>query len=140
MQFIGRDGTGNPNFGPDSATSTVCAAVYYTEDGKFRIPLAPGKYDVIVSHGPEYDAVFTSIDVARGKETPLATNLKRTVDTQGWVSADFHSHSSPSGDNTCSQSGRVLNLFGRAHRVCPCTELYNRITVYDPHLEHFSRL
>ena len=29
----------------------------------------------------------------------------------GWISADFHSHSSPSGDNTGSQRGRVLNIF-----------------------------
>ena len=68
-------------------------------------PLEPGEYDVIVSHGPEYDAVFTVIKIERGKDTPLAAQLKRTVDTRGWLSADFHSHSTPSGDNTSSQRG-----------------------------------
>ena len=101
------------------------------------MPLAPGEYDVIISYGPEYDAVFTNIKVARGKVTPLAAQLKRSVDTTGWFSADFHSHSTPSGDNTASQAGRVLNLLAEHIEFAPCTE-HNRITVYDPHLKTFD--
>ena len=40
----------------------------------------------------------------------LEAKLVRSVKTDGWISGDFHSHSSPSGDNTSSQLGRVLNL------------------------------
>jgi len=136
VQFRGKGSTPDPNFGPDSAIHGVRNA-YYSADGKFRTALAPGEYDVIVSYGPEYDAVFTSITVARGKDTPLSAELTRTVDTTGWISADFHSHSSPSGDNTCSQRGRVLNLLAEHIEFAPCTE-HNRITVYDPHLAHFG--
>ncbi len=67
----------------------------------------------------------------------MAAELKRTVDTQGWLSADFHSHSTPSGDNTASQRGRVLNLLAEHLEFAPCTE-HNRITVYDEHLKHFD--
>ena len=88
---------------------------------------SPGSYDVIVSYGPEYDAVFTRIDVARGKETPLEAKLVRSVKTDGWISADFHSHSSPSGDNTSSQLGRVLNLLCEHVEFAPCTE-HNRLS------------
>src|SRR5262249_40927845 len=109
VQFRGKGDTASPNFGPDSAIHGVRHA-YYTSDGKFRTALAPGEYDVIVSHGPEFEAVFNTIKVARGQESKLQAQLKRVVDTKGWLSADFHSHSSPSGDNTCSQRGRVLNL------------------------------
>ena len=49
----------------------------------FRVALTPGEYDVIVSHGPEFDAVFTSIMVAAGKETPLAAELKQHRRHQG---------------------------------------------------------
>ncbi len=136
VQFIGREGTPNPNYGPDSAIHGV-RNVYYTENGQFRVPLTPGKYDVIVSYGPEYDAIFTTLSVEAGKDAPLTASLKRTVDTTGWLSSDFHSHSTPSGDNTASQPGRVLNLLAEHIEFAPCTE-HNRITVYDPHLKAFD--
>jgi hypothetical protein len=136
VQFRGRGDTGNPNFGPDSAIHGV-RNVCYTPNGKFRTAIAPGEYDVIISHGPEFEAVFSSITVERSKESPLAVQLKRVVDTRGWLSADFHSHSTPSGDNTASQRGRVLNLLAEHLEFAPCTE-HNRITVYDAHLKHFG--
>ncbi len=136
VQFSGREGTPSPNYGPDSAIHGV-RNLYYTENGSFRAPLAPGAYDVIVSHGPEYDAVFATLKVTGGKDAALQAKLKRTVDTRGWLSADFHSHSTPSGDNTSSQRGRVLNLLTEHIEFAPCTE-HNRVTVYDPHLEHFQ--
>ena len=136
VQFRGRGETPNPNFGPDSAIHGV-QNLYYTANGKFRVALAPGEYDVIVSHGPEFDAVFTTLKVERGGDSRLSAKLIRTVDTSGWLSADFHSHSSPSGDNTASQRGRVLNLLAEHIEFAPCTE-HNRLTVYDPHLAHFQ--
>lgn len=136
VQFRGKGATPDPNFGPDSAIYGV-RNLRYTPNGQFRAALAPGQYDVIISHGPEYDAVFTTLEVQRGQESPLRAELKRTVDTTGWISADFHSHSSPSGDNTASQRGRVLNLLAEHIEFAPCTE-HNRLTVYDPHLEYFA--
>jgi hypothetical protein len=133
VQFRGRDGTPDPYFGPDSGERAIHNLVY-SESGRFTQPLPPGKYDVIVSHGPEYDAVFTTIDAVRGQRAPLAARLVRSVDTTGWVSADFHSHSSPSGDNTTSQRGRVLNLLAEHLEFAPCTE-HNRVTNYGSHLE-----
>ena len=123
--FIGRDGTKNPDFGPDSGEHAV-KNLYYSHDGRFRRELAPGSYDVIISHGPEYDAVFTRLVVNRGNETSLEGKLVRSVKTDGWISADFHSHSSPSGDNTSSQLGRVLNLLCEHIEFAPCTE-HNRL-------------
>lgn len=132
VQFIGRDGTPDPFFFPDSGEHAVHNC-YYSHDGTFRQAIAPGNYDVIVSRGPEYDAIFTQIEVNRGSQTPLTGKLVRSVDTTGWISADFHSHSSPSGDNTSSQLGRVLNLLAEHVEFAPCTE-HNRIDSYIPHL------
>jgi hypothetical protein len=136
VAFHGRDGTPSPNFGPASGEHAV-QNLYYSHTGKFRQKLAPGKYDVVISYGPEYDAIFTTIEVERGKGTSLVTALRRSVKTPGWISADFHSHSSPSGDNTSSQLGRVLNLLCEHIEFAPCTE-HNRISTYDPHLEHLG--
>ena len=136
VQFIGRDGTQSPDFGPDSGEHAV-GNLYYSHDGLFRRYLAPGAYDVIVSYGPEYDAVFTQVKVERGKESPLEAKLVRSVKTDGWISADFHSHASPSGDNTSSQFGRVLNLLCEHIEFAPCTE-HNRLSTYEPHLKRLG--
>jgi hypothetical protein len=136
VQFIGKDGTESPDFGPDSGESAI-RNVYYSHDGRFRRTLAPGSYDVIVSYGTEYDAVFTHIGVDQGKETILEAKLIRTLKTNGWISADFHSHSSPSGDNTSSQLGRVLNLLCEQIEFAPCTE-HNRLATYDPILKRLG--
>lgn len=136
VQFIGRDGTGTPDFGPDSGEHAV-KNVYYSHDGRFSRNLEPGSYDVIVSYGPEHDAVFTKLDAKRGQETALEAKLVRSVKTDGWISSDFHSHSSPSGDNTASQLGRVLNLLCEQIDFAPCTE-HNRLSTYDPHLKHLG--
>jgi hypothetical protein len=61
----------------------------------------------------------------------------RTVDTRGWVSTEYHSHSSPSGDNTSSQYGRVLNLLCEHLEFAPCTE-HQRLSTYSPHLKRLG--
>lgn len=122
-----------PYFGPDAGVSAIHNLVY-TADGRFRQEIPPGKYEVIVMCGPEYNAVTTSIDVAAGADTPLVAKLVRAVDTAGWISADFHSHASPSGDNVSSQVGRVLNLLGEHVEFAPCTE-HARVDTYDAALK-----
>jgi hypothetical protein len=136
VSFTGTGGTANPDWGPDSGDTAV-KNVYYTHTGSFKQAIAPGKYDVIVSYGPEHDAVFTSIEVPAGGDAQLEAVLKRTVHTRGWISADFHSHSSPSGDNTSSQFGRVQNLLCEQIEFAPCTE-HNRIDTYAPHLKRMK--
>jgi hypothetical protein len=136
VQFLGRDGTPNPDFGHQTGEWAV-HSVRYSEDGRFNQPLPPGKYQAIVSHGPEYDAAFVDLEVTRGSVTPLEAVLVRSVQTPGWISADFHSHSSPSGDNTSSQLGRVLNLLCEHVEFAPCTE-HNRLSTYVPHLERLK--
>jgi hypothetical protein len=138
VAFLGQDGTPDPNFGPDSAIYGV-RNLQHTPDGRFRAAMPPGKYQVVISHGPEYDAVLKTIEVEAGQTTRLEEKLPRSVDTAGWLSADFHSHSSPSGDNTASQRGRVLNLLAEHIEFAPCTE-HNRISTYVPHLEFFQAL
>ncbi len=111
--------------------------VVYSHDGRFTRSLEPGSYDVIISHGPEFDAVFTRVDVAASMSNHARGQADPQVLTDGWISTDFHSHSSPSGDNTSSQLGRVLNLLCEHIEFAPCTE-HNRLSTYDPHLAHLG--
>ena len=136
VEFREKSDGKRPYFGPDTKIYGI-ENLRYTHNGIFRQAITPGKYDVIVSHGNEYDAVFTQIDVEQGKDTSLVAQLKKSVQTDGWISGEFHSHSSPSGDNTGSQRGRVLNLLAEHIEFAPCTE-HNRVSTYQPHLRFFN--
>jgi hypothetical protein len=136
VEFRPRDPGLAVDFGPESAEFAV-KNLRYTPNGKFTQELLAGEYDVLISHGPEYDLIEQRLSVAPEKTTPLAARLVRSVDTTGWVSSDFHSHSSPSGDNTSSQLGRVLNLVCEHIEFAPCTE-HNRIDTYVPHIERLG--
>lgn len=125
--------TSSPDFGVDSQDGSVGNTVY-SIDGKFVRSVPPGTYDVVVSHGPEYDADFRQITIAKNNSLDLNVQLNHVIDTKGWVSAELHSHSSPSGDNTSSQRGRVENLVCENLEFAPCTE-HQRIESYDDHLQ-----
>ena len=133
VEFIAREGTPQPGFGPESAAYAV-KNLRYAPHGQFEQTLPAGQYQAIVSHGPEYEAVFADLTVPPGGRAELTAKLTRSVDTAGWISGDFHSHSSPSGDNTSSQLGRVLNLVAEQIEFAPCTE-HNRVSTYVPHIE-----
>lgn len=135
-EIRGKVATPSPILGPDSAEAKI-RNVIYAANGEISQSLMPGKYDLIISRGPEYDAVFKSITIAEGETLELQEVLKRTVITKGWISSDFHSHSSPSGDNTGSQLGRVANLVCEHVEYGPCTE-HNRISTYAPHIKRLG--
>ena len=125
--------TPDPVFGIDSQSGSVGNCVY-SADGTILRSIPPGSYDVLISRGPEYDVEFHEIDIQEGTQLELKSTLKRVVDTSGWVSAELHSHSSPSGDNTSDQLGRVENLLCEHLEFAPCTE-HQRIESYDDQLE-----
>lgn len=136
VQFRGQGATPDPYFAPQTAEHAV-HNLYYSHDGTFTQVLPPGKYEAIVSHGPEFDAVYAALEIRQGAATPLTAKLTRALRTDGWISADFHNHASPSGDNTSSQYGRVLNLLCEHVEYAPCTE-HNRVTTYEPHLTRLN--
>lgn len=130
VEFVARDTTQQPDFGPITGSYSV-RNLRYAPQGRFQQILPVGEYDVIISHGPEYDAIFSELVIKPAQTVELKGTLTRTVKTSGWVSADFHSHSSPSGDNTASPLGRVLNHVCEQLEFVPRTE-HNRIDTYDP--------
>lgn len=136
IDFFASEGTAQPWFGPESGDFGV-KGLRYAPLGQINETLPPGEYDVVVSHGPEHDAIFTILKITPGETTTLTGTIERVVDTTGWISSDFHSHSTPSGDNTGSQLGRVLNLVCDHIEFAPCTE-HNRIDTYQPHIDRLQ--
>jgi hypothetical protein len=123
----------HPDYGPDS-TRTFIKNCVYSVHGSMRCPLPPGKYEVVFSHGPEFNQVTKQIEIRDHATETVRIKLDRVVDTSGWVSTELHSHSSPSGDNTSDQFGRVENLLCEHLEFAPCTE-HNRVSSYVPHLQ-----
>jgi hypothetical protein len=133
VAFKGLGDTLSPYWGPPAARQAV-VNLFHSVDGRFTVPINPGSYEAIISYGPCFDVVRVPLKVEKGARVPLKATLKRAFRTPGWVSADFHSHSSPSGDNTGDQRGRVLNHICDNIEFAPCTE-HNRIDSYVPHLK-----
>ena len=126
----------HPNFGL-SSTRTFVENLVYSVHGRMHCPLEPGKYEIYFSRGPEYNSVRREVEIIAKEMQQLTVQLDRVVDTTGWVSNDLHSHSSPSGDNTSDQYGRVENLLCENVEFAPCTE-HNRIDSYTPHLQQMN--
>ena len=131
-QFNPLGDTPKPDLGPRDRAHG-CADQYHSENGSFHVPLPPGKYRVVVTHGPEYSHFAEEITLAAGQTHEIKAQLKRLVDTAGWVSADYHNHSTPSGDNVCGTDDRIINLAAEQIEFAPTTE-HNRLYDWEPHI------
>ncbi|MBK9167870.1 MAG: carboxypeptidase regulatory-like domain-containing protein [Bryobacterales bacterium] len=136
VQFLGRNGTATPYLGTDYRAAG-CDHQYHSSTGQFRQQLPPGDYLVRITRGPEYDLVEQEITVKAAEETAVNATLRRTVDTRGWVSTDFHAHSTPSGDNYCNTRDRLINFAAEHVEFAPTTE-HNRIFDWQPELDRLG--
>jgi hypothetical protein len=132
-QIIGIKGTASPNLGPPQRAHG-CMDQYHSEKGQFRVEVPPGDYRVVVTRGIEYAHHAEDVHLKAGQAVPVKAKLKHVVDTRGWISADFHNHSSPSGDNTCGTDDRVINLAAEHIEFAPTTE-HNRLYDWNPHIQ-----
>jgi hypothetical protein len=133
VQFIGLEGTPSPKLGPGDRAHG-CKDQYHSEKGNFSVALDPGKYKLIITRGIEHDHIEKTVVVPKGKYIDFGATLKRTVETPGWVSTDFHNHSTPSGDNVCATADRLINLAAEHIEFAPTTE-HNRIMDWTPYIE-----
>jgi hypothetical protein len=132
-QFLAQEGTPLANLGPPMRAHG-CKDQWHSERGDFTVPLPAGKYRVVVTHGIEFSHHEQDVMVGQGAEVEVKAVLKRLVDTTGWISADFHNHSTPSGDNVCGTPDRLCNLAAENIEFAPTTE-HNRIYDWRPTIE-----
>ena len=129
-QFLAVDGTDPVNLGPQDRAHG-CVDQYHSEKGDFRVPIPPGTYRVVVTHGIEFSHLEQKVTLAPGATFDFTGQLKRLVDTRGWVSADYHNHSTQSGDNVCGTPDRIINLAAENIEFAPTTE-HNRLYDWRP--------
>jgi hypothetical protein len=111
-----------------------CKDQYHSATGRFRMAVPPGEWRVTIGHGPEFSHVVKDITVAPGATVPVEGVLQRQVDTTGYISADFHNHSTASGDNVCGTPDRIVNLAAEHIEFAPTTE-HNRLYDWEPFIK-----
>jgi hypothetical protein len=141
LTFIGIDGTPNPNFrhdfdalsipqvgSPQSIRPETFAGgpgqgnFYYLADGTGSIQIPPGKYEIFASRGLEYGVVRRKVRIKEGTTRKRKFKIRRIVDTDDYLSADFHIHSARSFDTSSTLLDRVAAFGGEGVEVMISTE------------------
>lgn len=79
--------------------------VFYV-DGRYEAKLPIGKYQLVISKGPEYALVQKTIEVVADKETSVDVPMARWMDMpdKGWYSGDDHIHMTRTPNDNASIS------------------------------------
>lgn len=136
VQFIGLGDTPSPRLGP-ALRAHGCLDQYHSEKGRFEVAVSPGRYRIVITRGIEFSHVAREVLVVPGERLTFEAALERLVDTSGWVSADYHNHSTESGDNTCGTPDRIINLAAEHIEFAPTTE-HNRLFDWRPEIQRLD--
>lgn len=107
VMFRGLDDTPTPLLGPNGHADGARNSRVLDATGRCAVPLAPGRYEVTATHGPEYALAVGEVTIAEGARAQLTLAIARAVDTRGYVCGDFHQHQAPSLDAPLSLRERV---------------------------------
>jgi hypothetical protein len=79
-------------------------------DGRVELDLEPGTYRLFVSRGTEYSAYDREITARAGEVSEVVARIARVVDTEGFISSDYHVHMLASPDSRIGLVERVLSF------------------------------
>lgn len=124
----------NPDLG-DGFIGGDPEAVIFSPYGEGEFMLQPGKYRVIASRGLEYEIhesePFTITERAGAR---IDLNVIRSLDTPGWIAADFHVHAVPSHDSGVHLHERVTTMVAEGVEFFASTD-HDHVTDYAPTVE-----
>jgi len=80
------------------------------QGNELTIEVAAGTYEVVASHGPEWSAPKKTFTVGAGQAVQLRLALTHEVDTDGWISGDFHLHQEASFDSGMKFEERIRRV------------------------------
>lgn len=142
LVFVGETGTPDPRFGDDLLGFRVngeeipagplvnAVSLAGLPDDPREVTLAPGRYRVLATRGPEYDVRETRLALAAGERVALELDPPaRALDTKGWIAADFHVHSAESFDTSWPHARQLAAFAANGAEVIVATE-HDR--VFDP--------
>ena len=129
-------GVRDPDFGPAHVAGPARNQVT-TKDGDVDVPVAPGRYRVTLSRGPEYAISSFEVEVHEGSDVEGACDvaercfLRRVVDTRGYLACDFHQHTMLGVDAPTNTRDRVIGNVAEGVEVAVASE-HNIVADLEP--------
>ncbi len=147
LVFLGENGTLDPVFGDDLLNFTVAgretfkktAGVNYvalsgTEIDPSAITVAPGRYRILATRGPEFSMTESRLKIRSGQTLALEIEPpRREFDTPDWISADLHVHSGASNDSALPLDWRIASYIAEGAEVLVSTE-HDAVVDYAPRI------
>jgi len=142
LTLLGVDGTPNPQFTRnDIARQEVGAVAAHDRimsDSGIGVARVPhGTYDVYVSRGPEWDLYVARRVTVGAKGARLSARLRHVVNSDGWISADFHVHASSSSDSRVPMHDRIYEFLSDGVEIITSTD-HNVISDYAPLIQELG--
>jgi hypothetical protein len=115
---------------PEKAPWIACRpGVIYTGTGEAAFTLAPGRYTLQATRGPEYGLATRPL-IAGAEPVSVELRLAHEVDTSGYISCDTHVHTMTySGHGDCTIEERMATIAGEGIELAIATD-HNHHTDY----------
>jgi hypothetical protein len=105
--------------------------------GAFSESVLPGDYTVTMARGYEYEIATQNVTVVAGQTTPIAASIAHVVDTNGWMSGDFHIHTEFSVDSQAMAELRILELLAEDIEMPVFTD-HDTVSDFAPFVEQIN--
>ncbi len=109
----------------------------YTADGVGEVELVPGVYDVWASRGFEYSVDKQQVQLLSGHTEEATFRIAQVVDTEGWISGDFHVHGQNSYDAVVKHRDRVMCFAGEGVDMLSTSD-HDYITDLSPYVRELG--
>lgn len=111
--------------------------VIYSLTGQEHIKVKPGHYTAVVSRGSEFEVSRVEVTVPADGESTLTATLTRSVDTTGYIAADFHQHTVGSIDAPRSLCNRVIEDIAEGLEWAASTD-HDNVSDFTPCIQQMS--
>ncbi len=122
-----------PNYGvEDEKNGRLHQLFAMSGDATLTVP--PGTHRVIVSRGYEWELLDTEVTVAPGETTNIDAVLEHSVDSTGYMCADFHIHSGLSADSNDPVEHKVRGAIADGLEI-PISSEHEWVADFQPVVE-----
>ncbi len=139
VTFLNLDGVDvrRPDLGDDYIGGKP-GSVWFSSTGTGQVVLPHGTWQAVASRGIEYEIDWSAPFTTTGaSHVDLDLTVVQSVDTTGWISADFHVHAVSSFDSGVSLEGRVTTMAAEGVEFFTSND-HDAVTDYRPVVEHLG--
>ncbi len=85
--------------------------IAWLADGEMEVAIPAGEYDLLGYRSFRHElAEHEGLVLEAGESSSVELVIPLAYETPGWLTADFHSHASPSMDGKCTMEDRLLQV------------------------------